>query len=68
MHRLMNFSYDYGSRAFRFNPLTRTDDWSRKPQPLLNLHINFRSCLEWPFYTDFTVLETIYSGCITLPF
>ena len=37
---LCNFNRDYGSRAVRFSSITTTAGWSRKPQPLLNLHMH----------------------------
>ena len=36
----MNFNCDYGSRAVSFSSITTTAGWSRKPQPLLKLHMH----------------------------
>ena len=40
MQGLMNFNCDNGPRAVSFSSITTTDGWSRKPQPLLKLHMH----------------------------
>ena len=40
MQGLMNFNCDYASRAVNFSSITTTVGWSRKPQPLLKLHMH----------------------------
>ena len=53
MQGLMNFNHDYGSRAVSFSSITTTDGWSRKPQPLLKLHMHKQCKLSKCYYRLF---------------
>ena len=59
MQGLVNFSSDYGSRAASFSPMAKTDGWSRKPQPLLKLHMHKVSC-SWTHHSDYAIYLFIY--------
>ena len=54
MQGLVKFSSDYGSRAASFSPIATTDGWSRKPQPLLKLHMHKVSC-SWTHHSDYAI-------------
>ena len=74
MQGLMNFNCDYGSRAVSFSSITTTAGWSRKPQPLLKLHVHeqcrisicigpiLSTFIKLPFVIKIFILLSIFEG------
>ena len=62
----MSFNCDYGSRAVSFSSITTTAGWSRKPQPLLKLHMHEKCRISiWLFVCLFELIiyvtvDTLY--------